>query len=104
VTWRAAGFHSWPQAAGARGYLAARHRDVFHYRVELDVNHDDRDVEFHDVLDACRAMTREDTDWDARSCEAIGRLILAELDARWPGRSPVICVSEDGECGATVTS
>lgn len=102
MTWHAAGFHAWPLAAGPRSYLAARHRHVFHFRVELDVYHDGRDVEFHDLLDDCRAMTPINVEWDDRSCEAIGHVLLDALERRWPGRHPAVTVSEDGECGATV--
>lgn len=103
VTWRATGFHRWPAASGERDYLAARHRHVFHYRAELDVTHNDRDIEFHDLLDACHDVASEGVEWADRSCEAIGRVLLNDIEHRWPGRNPVVTVSEDGECGATVT-
>ena len=102
VTWTEVGFHAWPAASGQRGYLARRHRHVFHYRAELDVFHDGRELEFHDLLDACRAMTPPNTEWNDRSCEAIARVVLAELEHLWPGRHPEVTVAEDGECGATV--
>jgi hypothetical protein len=55
--WTAPASHRWADAAGERAYLAERYRHLFHFRVELDVGHDDREVEFHDRLDACREIT-----------------------------------------------
>jgi hypothetical protein len=103
VTWRAPGFHRWLGAEGKRRYLADRHRHVFHFKVALDVRHNDREVEFHDLLDHCRAITRPEHDWDLSSCEDIAKLILIRVAERWPDRRPQVSVSEDGECGAVVS-
>jgi hypothetical protein len=101
VSWQAAGLHYWPEAGnGLRTYLGAPHRHTFHYRVEIDVRHDDREVEFHDVLMHMRVLTPEEHDWGTQSCEAIARHLCDEVERRWPGRGPVVTVSEDGECGA----
>lgn len=103
VTWTAPGFHCWPgiHAAGQL-YLGNRHRHLFHYRVEVDVHNDDRDIEFHDLLMHCKAFTREE--WEGSSCETIARGIADHVEQRWPDRHPAVTVSEDGECGATLQS
>jgi hypothetical protein len=109
VTWTAPGYHHWPgaNATADRLYLSLRHRHQFGFRVAIEVQDDDREVEFHDLLEHCRAFTarhEEGDSWAGASCEAIARLVAAHVEARWPGRHPVVTVDEDGECGATVTA
>lgn len=104
VAWTAPGFHNWPDAPEHRSYLGVRHRHLFHFRIDLDVMHDERDIEFHDLLDIGRKSTPHDMEWGAMSCEAIARTLLAIVEHHVPGRHASVTVSEDGECGATVRS
>ena len=48
VTLQKEGIHKYPAAKDIPGveFLASPHRHIFHFRVELEVMHDDRDVEF----------------------------------------------------------
>ncbi len=48
VTFQKEGLHKWPDATQHPGveFLANEHRHMFHFRVDLDVWHDDREVEF----------------------------------------------------------
>jgi hypothetical protein len=90
------GFHCWPTAPPRRAYLRDRHRHLFRITAEVKVAHDDRDVEFHDLADLIRAW------WAAES-------LAHELGAALCGPSQQlavtrITVSEDGECGATITA
>jgi hypothetical protein len=103
ATYRAAGFHRWPDASPARRYLADRHRHLFHVRAELAVEHDDREVEIHDLIDACRAEF-DGGELGPQSCETIARRVLAAVLARWPGRAAMVEVLEDGEAGARVAA
>jgi hypothetical protein len=110
VTHRFVGFHSWPDAPGHRDYLAQPHRHLFHVRASLSVTHDDRDVEFHDLLAvvvrACVTLgtARGGARYlGAMSCEHVARRIVEALAVAWPGRLIEVDVSEDGEAGATVT-
>lgn len=102
IRWRAAGYHSWPDAHAGRMYLAQAHRHVFHFEVELGVLHDERDVEFHDLLDECRLIVPDGFDYGASSCEAIARRIHHHLTNAYPDRSVRVSVFEDGENGATI--
>lgn len=102
VRWTSAGFHYWPGALGNQTYLSVRHRHLFHFEVAVDVYHDDRDVEFHDLLNHCKQFTGYHAEWEGNSCESIARLVAAHVQERWPDRNPTVTVSEDGECGATV--
>ena len=48
VTFQKEGLHKWPDATQHPGieFLANEHRHMFHFRVDLEVWHDDREVEF----------------------------------------------------------
>ena len=48
VTFQKEGLHRWPDAINFPGveFLANEHRHMFHFRVEMEVFHDDREVEF----------------------------------------------------------
>jgi hypothetical protein len=111
VTHSFVGWHHWPGAPAERRYLADPHRHRFGVRAEITVGHDDRDVEFHDLLDvvasACdflgpRAVGKVGNHLGPMSCEMMARDVLAAIGARWPGRRVAVTVDEDGEAGATV--
>jgi len=110
------GFHRWPGAPDGRGYLRNRHRHLFHCEVRVRVEHDDRDIEFHDLLDVARAGLLATADappewapgvavsfFGTASCETLARRLLDVVNAKWPGRAYHAEVWEDGEAGAVVT-
>jgi hypothetical protein len=110
VTFRKEGIHKYPQAATdpklATGdwldvsFLGTPHRHIFHFRVEMEVFFDDRDVEF---IQAKRIMERWYADsilqLDYKSCEMMARDLYKMCNLAWPERDYVIEVSEDGENG-----
>ena len=110
VTFQKEGIHNYHQAATdpklATGdwldvsFLGTPHRHIFHFRVEMEVFHDDRDVEF---IQAKRIMERWFSDGtlalDYKSCEMIARDLYVKCISMWPDRDYVIEVSEDGENG-----
>lgn len=96
------GFHCWPGALGERSYLANRHRHLFHVEVRLQVHHDEREVEFHDLLDLTRASFRGGEMGD-RSCETMAHTLRETILSHFPGRRCQVGVFEDGEVGALVT-
>jgi hypothetical protein len=110
VTFQKEGIHRYPAAATdpklATGdwldvsFLGTPHRHIFHFKVEMAVFHDDRDVEF---IQAKRIMERWYNDGtlelDYKSCEMIARDLYNKCIAKWPGREFTIEVSEDGENG-----
>lgn len=81
------GLHHWPDAPERRFYLRAVHRHMFHVSVMVEVGHDDRAVEFHDLDSAVRAAvrdlgrTRADglSDFGAMSCESLARALWGQL-------------------------
>lgn len=108
VEFKMEGFHNWPEAPDSRDYLRASHRHMFHVRVETEVTHDDREIEFHDLMDAARGQFPDiehvngRPDLGSMSCEMIARKIANGLAGLY-ARPFCVDVSEDGECGARVT-
>ena len=112
VTFRKEGIHKYPAAltdpALATGdeydvsFLGHPHRHIFHFRVWIDVRHDDRDIEFIQFkrwLESLYNGQGSVLSLDYKSCEMIARDLNATISARYPGREVWIEVSEDGENG-----
>ena len=94
------GFHRWEGAPEHRSYLATRHRHLFGVEVKCSVNNDDREIEFHDLLDESKAFFSE-PERGNQSCEMMARS-LGEFLASRHQRAFTVTVSEDNECGAQV--
>ena len=113
VTFQKEGIHCYPAAATdpalATGdaydvsFLGSPHRHIFHFRVGIDVFHNDRDIEFIQFKrwlenlykDAILAL-------DYKSCEMIADDLYVQIAGRYPGRNVTIEVSEDGENGCVI--
>jgi hypothetical protein len=113
VTFQKEGIHFYPAAATdpmlATGdeydvsFLANPHRHIFHFRVGIDVFHNDRDIEFIQFKrwlenlykDAILAL-------DHKSCEMIADDLYIQIAGRYPSRDVTIEVSEDGENGCVI--
>jgi hypothetical protein len=110
VTFQKEGIHRYPQAATdpklATGdwldvsFLASPHRHIFHFRVEMEVFHDDRDVEFIQLKRTLESWYGQGTlTVDYKSCEMIAKDLYSKIAQIWPKRDIRIEVSEDGENG-----
>lgn len=113
VTFQKEGIHRYPAAATDPklktgdwldvSFLAEPHRHIFHFRVEMEVFHDDRDVEFIQLKRTLEAWYRTSIlKLDYKSCEMIARDLYGQLINQWSGRDYVIEVSEDGENGCRI--
>ena len=115
VTFQMEGIHKYPAAATdpnlATGdqydvsFLAHPHRHMFHFRVWIDVWHNDRDIEFIQFkrwLVSLYSNTNPVLELDNRSCEMIADDLYLEIQGRYPGRTVWIEVSEDGENGCLI--
>ena len=80
-------------------FLGHPHRHVFHFRVSIQVWHDDRDIEFIQFKRWLQSLV--ETNLDYKSCEMISDDLYNHIAARYPGRDVRIEVSEDGENGAS---
>ena len=115
VTWQKEGIHKYPAAATdpalATGdeydvsFLASPHRHQFHFRVWIDVFHNDRDVEFIQFKRWCELLYSGHgavLSLDYKSCEMMADDLYIQIASRYPGRVVHIEVSEDGENGALI--
>ena len=115
VTWQKEGIHKYPAALTdpdlATGdeydvsFLGYPHRHMFHFRVWIDVFHNDRDVEFIQFKRWCQSLYQGDNSvlsLDYKSCEMIADDLYVQIAARYPNRVVHIEVSEDGENGALI--
>jgi hypothetical protein len=103
VRFQVEGWHRWPGAKGPRAYLADRHRHLWHVEAQVQVLHNDREVELHDFRDFCIAHFPAGDAGDA-SCEALAAGLVNDITRRY-GRSRRVRVSvfEDGENGAVLS-
>jgi len=112
VTFRKEGLHKYPAALDdpklATGdeqdvsFLGYIHRHIFHFKVELEVFHDDRDVEFIQFKRWLESLYADGTlQLDFKSCEMICDDLAETINNKYPNRKMTITISEDGENGAT---
>ena len=113
VTFQKEGIHLYPAAkndpALATGghddvsFLGYAHRHIFHFKVAIQVFHDDRDIEFIQFKRWLESLYTTDTlELNHRSCEMIAEDLAQEINKKYPNRSIAITVSEDNENGATL--
>ena len=113
VTFQKEGMHRYPAAATdpalATGdeydvsFLANPHRHIFHFRVWIDVVHNDRDIEFIQFKRWLENLYRSGTlQLDYKSCEMMADDLYIQIASRYPSRAVWIEVSEDGENGALI--
>ena len=113
VTFQKEGIHKYPAALDdpklATGdwddvsFLGYPHRHMFHFRVSIEVYHDDREIEFIQFSRWLQRLFSEDVmTLDYKSCEMIADEMFAHIDQKYPGREVTIEVSEDNENGCIV--
>jgi hypothetical protein len=115
VTFRREGIHRYPAAAtdpklNTAGeydvsFLASPHRHIFHFRVWIDVFHNDRDIEFIQFkrwLESLYSGSNTVLALDWKSCEMIADDLYIQIANRYPERAVWIEVAEDGENGCLI--
>jgi hypothetical protein len=111
VTFRKEGIHKYPAALTdpklATGdeydvsFLGYPHRHIFHFRVSIEVFHDDRDIEFIQFKRWLEKLYDQKTlQLDYKSCEMISDDLFKQITKRYPSRTVEIEISEDGENGS----
>ena len=112
VTFQKEGIHKYPAALDdpklATGgwddvsFLGYPHRHIFHFKVGIDVFHNDRDIEFIQFSRWLQRLYADGTlELDYRSCEMISDALAEMISEKYPGRKIWIDVSEDGENGSS---
>jgi hypothetical protein len=111
VTFQKEGIHKYPAALTdpklATGdeydvsFLGYPHRHIFHFRVAIEVFHNDRELEFIQFKRWMEKLYAEKTlQLDFKICEMMSDDLYVEITKRYPGRTVEIEVSEDGENGS----
>ena len=120
VTFRKEGIHCYPAAATDPklntndeynvAFLASPHRHIFHFRVSIDVFHNDRDIEFiqfkrwlENLYSSNNSNSSSVLELNYKSCEMIADDLYLKIAERYPDRNVVIEVSEDGENGCSIS-
>ena len=127
VTFRKEGIHKYPAALDDPklktndwddvSFLGYPHRHIFHFRVRIEVRHNDRDIEFiqfkrwlerlysgsnNQGSEEQSATDSEVLLLDYKSCEMIADELYEKISAKYPGRFVEIDVAEDGENGCSI--
>ena len=113
ITFRKEGLHKYPAALDdpklATGdeydvsFLGYPHRHTFHFKVQIQVTHNDRDIEFIQFKRWLENLYKEDIlELDYKSCEMIADDLYLHINNKYPGRFVVIDVAEDGENGCQI--
>jgi len=83
-------------------FLGHPHRHMFHFEVEMQVFHDDRDVEFILLKRELEGLYDQGTlQLDYKSCEMLCDDLSDYILDKYSGRNLRISISEDNENGAT---
>jgi len=113
ITFQKEGVHCFPAAATDPklntddeynvSFLASPHRHIFHFRVCIDVFHDDRELEFIQFKRWLESLYGNNIlELNYKSCEMIADDLYLQIAAKYPDRDVWIEVSEDGENGCYV--
>ena len=108
VTFQREGIHCFPAAAtdpklADVAFLAHPHRHMFHFRISIDVYHDDRELEFIQFKRGLESLyVNTVLQLDYKSCEMIADDLYTQIADKYPNRDVWIEVSEDGENGCYV--
>ena len=111
VTFSQEGVHYYPGAdtnpATATGdwddvsFLGYKHRHIFHFKVWIEVFHDDRDIEFIQFKRWLQRLYNQDSvlELNNKSCEMIADELYQAINDKYPNRFVRISVAEDNENG-----
>lgn len=107
VQFQREGIHCYPAAATEPNlqdvsFLANPHRHIFHFKVKIEVQHNDRDIEFIQFKRWLESLYDKTLTLNHKSCEMIADELYLQIAVRYPDREVEIIVSEDGENGAAI--
>ena len=115
VTFCKEGIHKYPAALTdpklATGdeydvsFLGYPHRHMFHFKVWIEVFHDDRDIEFIQFkrwIENLYNGNQATLQLDYKSCEMMSDELYTHISQKYPDREIWIEVSEDGENGSFI--
>jgi hypothetical protein len=100
------GIHKYPAALedpklADVSFLGYPHRHIFHFYVQLEVHHNDRDVEFILFKRELENLFHQGTmQCDYKSCEMLAEDLIEYISNKYPNRDITVKVYEDDENGA----
>jgi len=93
--------HKYPEAPREVSFLRNEHRHNCHFKIYIQVNHDDRDIEFILFQRFIKGILFNlDKDLEHKSMEMISDYLYEKVAKKYPNRKMMIEVSEDGENGS----
>ena len=108
VTFSKEGIHKYPAALTDPAleevsFLGYPHRHIFHFKVWIEVFHNDREIEFILFKRWLENLYGDGTlSLDYKSCEMISDDLYNKINSEYPGRWIKISVSEDNENGSEI--
>lgn len=112
VTLQKEGWHRWPDAPNTVPFLRQPHRHMFHFRISISIEGNDREIEFIQCKWDIEYMLQKiwsqwnlgsaDVACSTLSCEMIAGKLYEMIAHNYQGRDVVIEVSEDGENGCRI--
>lgn len=108
VTFQKEGIHKYPAALedpklADVSFLGYPHRHIFHFKVWISVEHNDRDIEFIQFKRWLESLYNDATlSLDYKSCEMMSDDLYEKIHERYSDREVWIEVSEDGENGSFI--
>jgi hypothetical protein len=108
VTFQKEGIHKYPAALedpklADVSFLGYPHRHIFHFRVSISVQHNDREIEFIQFkrwLEGLYNNQNAILELDYKSCEMIAEDLIKHISEKYPKRDITVKVFEDNENGA----
>jgi|TARA_Y100000310_G_scaffold55121_1_gene50527 hypothetical protein len=104
VRFQKEGIHKYPAALDDPkltevSFLGHPHRHIFHFKIWIEVFHNDRDVEFILFKRWLERLYDGTLELDYKSCEMIADDLHKEITNKYPKRKIWISISEDNENG-----
>jgi hypothetical protein len=109
VKFQKEGIHKYPAALedpnlADVSFLGYPHRHMFHFKVTIEVAHNDRDIEFIQFKRWMENLYQIGTmQLDFKSCEMLAEELIGAIQLKYPGRDMIVEVFEDDENGAILT-
>lgn len=108
VTFQREGIHKYPAALtdpklSDVNFLGYPHRHIFHFKVWIEVYHEDREIEFLQFKRWLESLYNNVLELSYKSCEMIAQDLYLQIEQKYPNRNIWIEISEDGENGCFKT-
>lgn len=109
VKFRKEGVHCFPEASSRSdlsdvAFLGSPHFHYFYFECDVQVGHDNREIEFIQFCRWCEALYEQTLQLDNKSCEMIAQELIDKIIEHYGQRKVRVTVLEDNINGAIVTN